>query len=148
LCITYIYHVLSHNALRQPIVHPSVHLFTKMRISEKDLAQDSKSRDSEPSPHSDVEIGSVAYVNETSKNGDEALRFLKDQHDVGEMTPEDEQRLLRKIDWMIMPLMWSCYCLQYLDKTLGKPGAPRVKRVHILTSPSQLCGSHGPLRRR
>jgi hypothetical protein len=92
-----------------------------MRISEKDLAHDSKSRDSEPSPHADVETGSVAFVEETSKNGDEALRFLKDQHDVGEMTPEDEQRLLRKIDWMIMPLMWSCYCLQYLDKTLGKP---------------------------
>ncbi|KAF2224779.1 major facilitator superfamily domain-containing protein [Elsinoe ampelina] len=34
------------------------------------------------------------------------------------MTPADEKRLVRKIDWMIMPLMWTCYVLQYLDKTL------------------------------
>ena len=34
------------------------------------------------------------------------------------MTKEDEQKLLRKIDFMIMPLMFCCYCLQYLDKTL------------------------------
>jgi hypothetical protein len=36
------------------------------------------------------------------------------------MTEEEEKKLIRKIDWMIMPLMWSCYCLQYLDKTLGE----------------------------
>lgn len=69
---------------------------------------------------SDIEIGSVAVVEKPTQNGDEALQFLKNQHDVGELTPEEEKRLLRKIDWMIMPLMWSCYCLQYLDKTLGK----------------------------
>ena len=34
------------------------------------------------------------------------------------MTREDEKKLVRMIDWMIVPLMWSCYCLQYLDKTL------------------------------
>lgn len=71
-------------------------------------------------PDSDIEIGSVAVVEKPTQNGDEALQFLKSQHDVGELTPEEEKRLLRKIDWMIMPLMWSCYCLQYLDKTLGK----------------------------
>ncbi|RMZ73477.1 major facilitator superfamily transporter [Pyrenophora seminiperda CCB06] len=64
----------------------------------------------------DVEIGTVEE--QPIRNGDEALSFLKNAHDVGELTPEGEKRLLRKIDWMIMPLMWSCYCLQYLDKTL------------------------------
>jgi len=34
------------------------------------------------------------------------------------MTAEDEKALVRKIDWMIMPLMWCCYVAQYLDKTL------------------------------
>ncbi|KAH8895591.1 allantoate permease [Thozetella sp. PMI_491] len=34
------------------------------------------------------------------------------------MTPEDEKRLVRKIDLMIVPLMFGCYFLQYLDKTL------------------------------
>ncbi|EMD64804.1 hypothetical protein COCSADRAFT_87801 [Bipolaris sorokiniana ND90Pr] len=80
---------------------------------EKDV---SKSGEISSSPqYSDVEIGTV---HETTKNGDSALEFLRTAHDVGELTPEDERRLLRKIDWMIMPLMWCCYCLQYLDKTL------------------------------
>ncbi|KAF7451346.1 hypothetical protein A1F99_031230 [Pyrenophora tritici-repentis] len=75
-----------------------------------------KSGDTSPSPqNSDIEIGTVE---EPTSNGDEALNFLKNAHDVGELTPEGERRLLRKIDWMIMPLMWCCYCLQYLDKTL------------------------------
>jgi hypothetical protein len=88
---------------------------------EKQQTRESKSRDDSPSsPHSDVEIGSVAVVDDHIKDGDEALRFLKNQHVVGEMTAEDEKKLVRKIDWMIMPLMWSCYCLQYLDKTLGE----------------------------
>jgi hypothetical protein len=97
-----------------------------MGVQEKQPAGDSKSGDSSPSPQSDIEVGSVGIVEETSKDGDEALRFLKNQHAVGEMTAEDERKLVRKIDWMIMPLMWSCYCLQYLDKTLGK------NEVHIM----------------
>lgn len=52
------------------------------------------------------------------RNADDALDFLQHEGAVREMTAEDEQKLRRKIDWMIMPLMWSCYCLQYLDKTL------------------------------
>lgn len=78
-----------------------------------------KSGTSSPHPHSDIEVGSVGIVEDPSHDGDEALRFLKNQHDVGELTAEEEKKLVRKIDWMIMPLMWSCYCLQYLDKTLG-----------------------------
>ena len=53
-------------------------------------------------------------------HADAALTFLRNNSatDIRPMTAEDEKRLLRKIDWMIMPLMWMCYCLQYLDKTL------------------------------
>lgn len=83
-----------------------------------------KSGNSSPHPNSDVEIGSVGVVVDAPNDGDEALRFLKNQHDVGELTAEEEKKLLRKVDWMIMPLMWSCYCLQYLDKTLGVDRPP------------------------
>ncbi|KNG52085.1 allantoin permease [Stemphylium lycopersici] len=89
-----------------------------MSVPEKEVINESKSGDLSPSPQPyDVEIGTV---DETSKhtNGDEALKFLKNAHDVGMLTPEGERILLRKIDWMVMPLMWCCYCLQYLDKTL------------------------------
>lgn len=64
---------------------------------------------------SDVEIGEIKDV----RNADAALDFLRhEEGGVQEMTPEDEKRLRRKIDWMVVPLMWCCYCLQYLDKTL------------------------------
>lgn len=51
-------------------------------------------------------------------NADAALDFLQQHGDVREMTSEDERRLKRKIDWRIVPLMFGCYILQYLDKTL------------------------------
>ena len=86
---------------------------------DKDSKKDHVYGDSIESPDADVGIGSIA-AEKPSTNGDEALDFLKNQHDVGELTSEGERRLLRKIDWMIMPVMWSCYTLQYLDKTLGK----------------------------
>lgn len=62
----------------------------------------------------EVEIGEVKDV----KNADAALDFLRHEGEGVEMTAEDEKRLVRKIDWMIMPLMWCCYVAQYLDKTL------------------------------
>ncbi|KAK5055123.1 hypothetical protein LTR84_012871 [Exophiala bonariae] len=39
---------------------------------------------------------------------------------VGEVLPADAQdsRLLRKIDWRIVPIMFACYFLQFLDKVL------------------------------
>ncbi|EKG20334.1 Major facilitator superfamily [Macrophomina phaseolina MS6] len=52
------------------------------------------------------------------KDGDEALRFLATEAIAGDFSRVDEKALVRKIDWMIIPLMWCCYCLQYLDKTL------------------------------
>jgi sugar phosphate permease len=59
-------------------------------------------------------VGEVKDV----RNADAALDFLRSEGVVRPMTAEDEKRLVRKIDFMIMPLMWCCYCLQYLDKTL------------------------------
>lgn len=63
---------------------------------------------------SEVKIGEVKNVS----NADAASDFLRHESGAGEMTAEDEKKLVRKIDWMIMPLMWLCYWAQYLDKTL------------------------------
>ena len=81
--------------------------------SEKDVEADAISR----SPTRSVSDHGVGKVNDVS-HGDAALDFLRNTASTGPMTKEDEKKLLRKIDWMIMPLMWACYCLQYLDKTL------------------------------
>ncbi|KAI1637110.1 allantoate permease [Biscogniauxia mediterranea] len=48
---------------------------------------------------------------------DAALEYLN--HDnATTMTQVNEKELVKKIDWAIVPLMWACYNLQYLDKTL------------------------------
>lgn len=76
-----------------------------------------KEKDVEASPRGispDADIGEVKDV----RNADAALSFLRRESVVRPMTGKDEKKLVRKIDWYIMPLMWSCYCLQYLDKTL------------------------------
>ena len=42
------------------------------------------------------------------KNADDALNYLRREGDARPMTAEDVKRLVRKIDWMIVPLMWCC----------------------------------------
>jgi len=64
--------------------------------------------------NSEVEVGEV----KDTKYADAALDFLRHESGAREMTADDERRLVRKIDFMIMPLMWLCYWAQYLDKTL------------------------------
>ena len=54
------------------------------------------------------------------RDGDEALKFLRSEAEVGEGDAISEKRLVRKIDWQIVPLMFCCYFLQYLDKSLRK----------------------------
>ena len=51
---------------------------------------------------------------------DEALRYLDNNDDVDEGTvmAVDDKKLMRKVDWMLAPLMFSCYYMQYTDKTL------------------------------
>lgn len=47
-------------------------------------------------------IGEVRDV----KKADAALDFLRSEGNVRPMLPEDEKKLLRKIDWMVMPLVY------------------------------------------
>lgn len=77
------------------------------KTDEKDIEA---SRDDSP----DNAIGVVKNV----RNADAALDFLRHEGEVQPMTAADEKQLVKTIDRYIMPLMWSCYCLQYLDKTL------------------------------
>jgi hypothetical protein len=54
------------------------------------------------------------------KNADEALKFLKYNETGDERDVVDEKKLVKRIDWMIVPIMFACYFLQYLDKSLRK----------------------------
>ncbi|GFF56461.1 uncharacterized transporter C417.10 [Aspergillus lentulus] len=52
-----------------------------------------------------------------SAEADAALGFLASE-EAATFTEIDEKKLVRKIDWMIVPLMWAVYFLQYQDKIL------------------------------
>ena len=52
------------------------------------------------------------------RDGDKALDFLRSEAYEGETEYIDDKKLVRKIDFMVVPLMFCCYCLQYLDKSL------------------------------
>ncbi|PYH98214.1 allantoate permease [Aspergillus ellipticus CBS 707.79] len=55
--------------------------------------------------------------NVSSGQADAALEFLR-HAEVATFSEVDERKLVRKIDWMIVPLMWAIYFLQYEDKIL------------------------------
>lgn len=63
-------------------------------------------------------------ISDGVKNGliegkvDAALEFLRDE-DTAVAVEISEKALVRKIDWMIVPMMWAAYNLQYLDKVLS-----------------------------
>lgn len=54
----------------------------------------------------------------TYRDADKALDFLRYNEADTENIVVDEQTLVRRIDWMIVPIMFACYFLQYLDKSL------------------------------
>lgn len=49
---------------------------------------------------------------------DEALKFLKAEAPEGSFSSIDEAKFVRKIDWYIMPMLFSVYFLQFTDKSL------------------------------
>ena len=56
----------------------------------------------------------------SSGNVDDALRFLKAERLEGDLSDIDEKKFVRKLDWFIMPMLFSVYYLQFTDKTLRK----------------------------
>lgn len=47
---------------------------------------------------------------------DVALKYIKDAGQPSEKV--DEKKLVRKIDWRIVPIMFACYTMQFVDKVL------------------------------
>lgn len=58
----------------------------------------------------------------TLKNYDEALRFITEKKSLDEHIKVEQRtmdaKLMRKIDWVLLPMMSAIYFLQFLDKTL------------------------------
>ncbi|KAI9926330.1 hypothetical protein AWENTII_007117 [Aspergillus wentii] len=50
-------------------------------------------------------------------NGDTALALFAQDGLQGPIDPEEERKLVWKIDWMILPFLAVCYAFYYIDKT-------------------------------
>lgn len=55
-----------------------------------------------------------------SEKQDEALRYLENHNGISaaEVDAVDLKALRTKIDWHIVPLMFACYFLQFIDKVI------------------------------
>jgi hypothetical protein len=73
---------------------------------------------------------------------DSALNFLRE---AGEPTfsLEEEKALVRKVDWMLMPLLAAVYFLQFVDKNLSTCLHQRAART-LTWACSQFCKHYGP----
>lgn len=47
---------------------------------------------------------------------DTALNYIQNARSIGSSV--NEKQILRKIDWRIIPIMFACYTMQFLDKVL------------------------------
>ena len=66
-------------------------------------------------------IGTFERESSTTENDniDNALSFLRRNNQLNYSPSEgEEMRLVRKVDWMLMPLRAAIYNIQYLDKTI------------------------------
>lgn len=94
-------------------------------------------------PHDEVYRSSIQTEENIEKpvfkDGDKALDFLRTEAEIGEGEDIDERRLVRKIDWMIVPLMFCCYLLQYLDKSLCESRKYKRFIQQLTLSGSELC---------
>lgn len=66
-------------------------------------------------------VSSAASGHDDSSSGsvDAAWKFLNDHREAGGDTSSvDINALRRKIDWHIVPLMFGCYTMQFLDKVI------------------------------
>ncbi|KAK6333635.1 hypothetical protein TWF730_003820 [Orbilia blumenaviensis] len=53
----------------------------------------------------------------TAKTADAALAFIQQQRVLRDTTIQiDERQLIKKIDYRIVPIMFACYTMQFIDK--------------------------------
>ncbi|EPE24797.1 MFS general substrate transporter [Glarea lozoyensis ATCC 20868] len=70
--------------------------------------------------HYKIGGGSIPSESINSSHVDDALKYLHSVGNAGDVsfTAQDEKQVVRKIDWMLLPLMAAMYNIQYLDKTI------------------------------
>ncbi|KAL8752083.1 MAG: hypothetical protein Q9199_005986 [Rusavskia elegans] len=79
-----------------------------------DVNGDTSSRDTSSSQahHPVAEKGFGAH----DQNLDQAYWYVQNSNNAVEATPAELRQLRRKIDWWIVPIMFACYTMQFIDK--------------------------------
>ena len=78
----------------------------------------------------ECELGHV--IGETSAGIDTAWKFLDKHRDTH--VAVDITALRRKIDWRIVPLMFCCYTMQFLDKVILNVRSPSMSQPQNVIS--------------
>lgn len=79
-----------------------------------DVKGDSSSRDTSSS-HAHHPVAEKGYGTH-DQNLDQAYWYVQSSNTAVEATPAELRRLRRKIDWWIVPIMFACYTMQFIDK--------------------------------
>lgn len=81
---------------------------------EKALGPDGRKFDHVPTSSSDDDTRTSVVASDV----DAAWLFLDAHRDAPGVDAVDMRSLRRKIDWRIVPLMFCCYTMQFLDKVI------------------------------
>jgi len=89
-------------------------------FDEKHILQNDVEKTVSPDVADAIRKGNVIdkKILEHAGDADEAMKaFMAAEGEVLELTEEASKRILRKIDWNLMPIMCIVYMLNFLDKT-------------------------------
>jgi hypothetical protein len=71
-------------------------------------------------------------------HNDEALKVIVEYNGEREWTPAEENKLRRKIDWRLMPVLCLTYGLQYYDKAMLSQAVCYTLGHHLLCANSSI----------
>lgn len=75
---------------------------------------DAPGSDTSSSPASG--IGDKHHTSPPRHDLDQAYWYMQHTENATEASPQELSRLRRKIDWWIVPIMFCCYTMQFIDK--------------------------------
>lgn len=113
-----------------------------LNMSDKD-----SNHEADPKEH-DIVAPESQVADSSSGEVDAAWKYLDGHRDAAAVDAVDINALRRRIDWHIVPLMFLCYTLQFLDKVILnvriRPVVPVPSLLHVPHLCRRPCQIHIP----
>lgn len=74
---------------------------------------------------------------------DQAYWYVQQSNNAAEATPSELAALRRKIDWRIVPIMFCCYTMQFIDKVSLNVRYSRTRDERRSPLTRSVCRCHG-----